>query len=140
MIGLKVGALTLAATLFAAQAFAAGEEGAESPADSPHPGAVALSESKPGQWSYKAFPSLRPLYVNENDSDGKSTCYEGCAMAWPPLAAEQQVADVGHWAVVERDTGELQWAYKGKPVYQRFHDSVTKPRGDGLDGFHLLRP
>ena len=140
MIGHTVGAFTLATTLFVAQLAGLGDESSAAPEDTAHPGAVALSESKPGQWSYKAFPSLLPLYVNENDSDGKSTCYDSCAMAWPPLQAEQQDSDVGHWSVVERDTGDLQWAYKGQPVYRRFHDSVTNPRGDGLDGFHLLKP
>ena len=140
MKGSKIGALTLAVALLAAQATVFGQDGAESPENMAHPGAVALSEAKPGQWSYKAFPSLRPLYVNENDSDGKSTCYDSCAMAWPPLEAGDQDTDVGHWSVVERDNGTLQWAYKGQPVYQRFHDSVTRPRGDGLDGFHLLKP
>ena len=78
--------------------------------------------------------------ANENDGNGKSTCYDSCAAAWPPLQAEVRGDDVGDWSVIERDNGELQWAYKGKPVYMRFHDSVTEPRGDGLDGFHLLKP
>ena len=83
---------------------------------------------------------MRPLYVNENDGDGKSTCYDSCAAAWPPLAAGEEDTDVGNWTVVSREDGTYQWAYKGQPVYQRFHDSVTNPRGDGLDGFHLLEP
>ena len=140
MKGLTVGMFTLVTSVLAAQATALSQDSDDSPGNTAHPGAVALSESKPGQWSYKAFPSLRPLYVSENDSDGKSTCYDSCASAWPPLMAEEQGANVGHWSVIERDTGELQWAYKGQPVYQRFHDSVTEPRGDGLDGFHLLKP
>ncbi|MEQ8207425.1 MAG: hypothetical protein RIA65_14730 [Woeseia sp.] len=131
--------LTLVVSLLSAQAVL-GEEGVESPEVMAHPGAVALSETKPGEWSYKAFPSLRPLYVNENDSDGKSSCDDSCASAWPPLRADEEGAVVGDWKVIERDNGELQWAYKGQPVHQRFHDSVTNPRGDGLDGFHLLKP
>jgi len=137
---LTVGVLTLVTSLMAVQGTALSQENAESPDFKVHPGAVALSESEPGQWSYKAFPSLRPLYVNENDSNGKSTCYDSCASAWPPLAAEVAGDDVGDWSVIRRDDGELQWAYKGKPVYMRFHDSVTEPRGDGLEGFHLLEP
>lgn len=80
MNGLTVGIFTLVTSLFAAQA-ALGEQSAKAPEDIAHPGAVALSESEPGQWSYK-----------------------------------------------------------GQPVHHRFHDSVTNPRGDGLDGFHLLTP
>ena len=139
MKGLTVGIFTLVTSLLAAQAIP-DEKNSESPDEIAHPGAVALSESRPGQWSYKAFPSLRPLYVNENDSDGKSNCYGSCAAAWPPLQADEKGAEVGDWTVIERDTGELQWAYKGQPVHQRFHDSVANPRGDGIDGFHLLEP
>jgi len=130
---------TLLTSFLAAQT-SLDEEGANSPEDTAHPGAVALSESKPGQWTYKAFPSLRPLYVNENDSDGESTCDSSCASAWPPLWAAEEDAEIGNWTVIERDDGALQWAYKGQPVHRRFHDSVTNPRGDGLDGFHLLEP
>lgn len=136
---LTISCLILVAWLLSAPAVF-GEENAESPETMAHPGAVALSEPKPGQWSYKAFPSLRPLYVNENDSDGKSSCYDSCASAWPPLRADEKDVAVGNWTVIERDTGELQWAYKGQPVHQRFHDSVTNPRGDDLEGFHLLEP
>ncbi len=139
MNSLTIGILTLVASLLSAQAVL-GDESAESPEVMAHPGAVALSESKPGHWSYKAFPSLRPLYVNENDSDGKSSCTDSCAAAWPPLKADEKGAEVGNWKVIERETGDLQWAYKGQPVHQRFHDSVTDPRGDGLDGFRLLEP
>lgn len=140
---LTVGVPALAFSLLTAHAVS-GQNSAMSPEEMAHPGAVALSEAEPGQWSYKAFPSLRPLYVNENDGDGASSCYEACALAWPPLLAEgggsEVGSEVGHWTVIERDTGDLQWAYKGQPVHQRFHDSVTNPRGDGLDGFRLLTP
>ena len=64
---LTVGMSTLAVTVLAVQATALSQENSDSPEYTVHPGAVALSESKPGQWSYKAFPSLRPLYINEND-------------------------------------------------------------------------
>lgn len=119
---------------------ALGQADTASPAEMAHPGAVALSEASPGEWTYKAFPSLRPLYVNKNDSGGQSSCDDSCAMAWPPLQATEKGAEVGHWTVIERDTGMLQWVYRGQPVHQRFHDSVTNPRGDGLDGFRLLKP
>jgi predicted lipoprotein with Yx(FWY)xxD motif len=134
-----VGLSALFVSLFAVQS-ALAQAGTDAPQQTAHPGAVALSESSPGQWTYKAFPSLRPLYINENDSDGRSSCTDSCAHAWPPLLADEPGAQVGFWTVIERDSGVLQWAYKGQPVHQRFHDSVTNPRGDGLDGFRLLKP
>lgn len=136
---ITVGLSALFLSLVAAESVLA-QADTDAPEKMAHPGAVALSESSPGQWTYKAFPSLRPLYVNVNDSDGVSSCDDSCAHAWPPLLAEEKGARVGYWTVIERDSGALQWAYKGQPVHQRFHDSVTNPRGDGLDGFRLLKP
>jgi predicted lipoprotein with Yx(FWY)xxD motif len=47
----------------------------------------------------------------------------------------------GDWAVVVRDDGSRQWAYKGKPLYQWVKDQ--KPgdtTGDGFRGvWHVAR-
>ena len=136
---LTVGMSTLAVTVLAVQATALSQENSDSPEYTVYEVRVpwgSLGMSPPGAGQLLAINFI----ANENDGNGKSTCYDSCAAAWPPLQAEVRGDDVGDWSVIERDNGELQWAYKGKPVYMRFHDSVTEPRGDGLDGFHLLKP
>jgi predicted lipoprotein with Yx(FWY)xxD motif len=106
-----------------------------------HPVAVALHEESPGVWRYRAFPSLMPLYVYDRDEPGKSRCYSGCRSAWPPVRAKSDAEPVGDWTIIERDDGIRQWAYKGRPVYVRYHDKVGAPVGDGQDGtWHLLEP
>lgn len=105
-----------------------------------HPGVVALSEPSPGKWVYRSFPALMPLYINDRDPPGKSMCYKSCALAWPPLRADRNAEPVGDWTVIEREDGIRQWAYKGKPVYMRFHDDTANPTGDGVNGMRLLVP
>lgn len=109
------------------------------PAKLEHPGEVALSQES-GTWAYKSFPGQTRLYVSDKDRPGKSTCDAGCASAWPPIVAPANETRVGDWTTIEREGGIKQWAYKGKPVYTRYHD-VTDDLVDGKVGeFRLLKP
>tara|TARA_R110000868_G_scaffold50530_3_gene161401 strand:- start:4145 stop:4558 length:414 start_codon:yes stop_codon:yes gene_type:complete len=110
------------------------------PRHTEHPGIVALSHED-GQWLYRKFPSSVRLYVYEADQPGKSMCNDSCSLAWPPLFVEDDDASpIGDWTVIARDSGRHQWAYKGRPVYMRFHDSVEEPLGDKIKGWSFLRP
>ena len=114
--------------------------GATPPTNLEHPGQVALMESAAG-WYYVHFPTSLRLYVFDLDTDGKSTCNFGCSSAWPPLLAPDDAESIGHWTVLVREDGRKQWAYKDRPVYLRYHDSPSKPTGDGVDGvWHFLEP
>ncbi len=103
-----------------------------------YPGVVALSESAPGEWSYKKFPGLARLYVSDRDTESQSNCYDNCVLAWPPVYASENAEPIGQWTIIERNDGTRQWAYKNQPVYERYHDSPTNPSGDGVDGFSFL--
>jgi len=62
-------------------------------------------------------PDGKPLYTFARDMEpGKSSCNAGCAAAWPPLLADA--------AVITRDDGSKQWAYKGKPLYTFARDAA----------------
>jgi predicted lipoprotein with Yx(FWY)xxD motif len=115
---------------------------AASPHKLEHPGDVALSQADTGEWVYKSFPGLARLYVFDGDGRNASNCSNGCASAWPPLlATAKDVGEhVGDWLVIRRPDGGKQWAYKGHPVYLRFHDLEPEMIGAGIDGFHPLRP
>jgi predicted lipoprotein with Yx(FWY)xxD motif len=107
-----------------------------------HPGDTALSQETSGQWVYKSFPGLAHLYIHEGDGVAVSHCTEGCASAWPPLRATIGKAGekVGDWIIFVRDDGGRQWAYKGHPVYTRFHDLEEDAQALAAEGFHLLTP
>lgn len=120
---------------------ATAQAGPNPPDRTEHPGNVALIQNTEG-YAYVHFPANVRLYVYDRDDRGRSLCDVGCASAWPPLiAAENDPASLGDWSVVMREDGRRQWAYKGKPVYLRFHDSVEAPAGNGIDGvWHYLEP
>ena len=98
----------------------------------PYPGAVALSQSTPGKWVYKAFPTFLPLYIFDGDPAGKSSCDNVCTAIWPIITAKATDKPIGQWSIVKREDGRLQWAYKNKPVYTYFEDSAD-PMGIGKD-------
>jgi predicted lipoprotein with Yx(FWY)xxD motif len=59
------------------------------------------------------------LYTFDRDvaGSGKSVCNDKCATLWPPMMATAADQTSGDWAVITRDNGSKQWAYKGKPLY-----------------------
>jgi predicted lipoprotein with Yx(FWY)xxD motif len=115
--------------------------GAQPPIKEEHPGDVALVEEG-GGFVYKQFPSQLRLYVYDGDQPGKPACVNTCILAWPPLWAHEAAMPMGDWTVFKREDGRVQWAYKGRLAYTRFHDSPSQPQGVGLeDGkWHLLEP
>ncbi len=111
------------------------------PRHTEHPGEVALIQSG-NEFAYKHFPTNLALYYYDKDTPTASACNGECSYAWPPVTAPISAKPLGDWTLVRRTDTRDQWAYKGKPVYVRFHDSVEKPSGEGADGgaWHVLKP
>jgi len=104
-----------------------------------YPANVAMSEEPKGM-VFRHFPTGLRLYVYDKDLPGKSVCNAGCESAWPPLMALSGSKPLGEWTLVTRYDGQKQWAYRGRPVYMRFHDDPNNPVADGLDGlWHVLK-
>jgi predicted lipoprotein with Yx(FWY)xxD motif len=82
------------------------------------------------------------LYTFDKDGGGKSACNGPCAENWPPLKAGATDQGAGDYAVITREDGSKQWAYKGKPLYYWAKD--TRPgdvSGDGVKGvWHTAKP
>jgi predicted lipoprotein with Yx(FWY)xxD motif len=105
----------------------------------PTPETIAIVDEGPQGVAIRHFPSRLRLYTFDRDSPGVSRCTEGCATAWPPVRATLVAKPIGDWTLVERDDHTRQWAYKGRPVYVRFHDQPDAPGGDGVDGlWHII--
>jgi predicted lipoprotein with Yx(FWY)xxD motif len=67
--------------------------------------------------------SGRTLYLFTKDTPGTSTCYDQCAVNWPPLLASDQ-ADLslpdgvpGTLGTTQRSDGTTQLTYNGMPLY-----------------------
>ena len=126
--------------LASAQAADVNSSAAE-PAHTEHPGEVALIQSGT-DFAYKHFPTNLALYTFDKDTAGASNCNGECSYAWPPVTAPLNAKPIGDWTLVRRTDTRDQWAYKGKPVYVRFHDSIERPTGEGAEGglWHVLKP
>ena len=81
------------------------------------------------------------LYTYDNDKMAdKSSCNDRCAMAWPPAMASAAAKKVGDFAVITRDDGSKQWAWKGKPLYTFSKDMKpgdTTGNDVGPNGTHI---
>lgn len=81
------------------------------------------------------------LYTFDNDADGVSSCYDTCAVKWPPLMAAAGASTEGKYTQVTRKDGSRQWAYNGQPLYLWQNDK--KPgdaTGDGVGGvWHVAK-
>jgi predicted lipoprotein with Yx(FWY)xxD motif len=125
-----------------ALAASANAASAKPPVKTEHPANVALLQ-EPNRWIYVQFPTNLRLYVSDRDGPGTSACNVGCDMAWPPLQPSEMdtTKPIGDWSVIKRHDGSKQWAYKGRPVYLRYHDSIEAPTGNGVDGvWRFLEP
>jgi len=89
-------------------------------------------------------PDGMTLYTFDKDAagSGRSVCNGPCATNWPPLMASADAQASGDWAVIARDDGGKQWAYKGKPLYRWIKDQKPGDRtGDGFNNaWRLARP
>jgi predicted lipoprotein with Yx(FWY)xxD motif len=97
---------------------------------------VALAQQAPGKMAGGMMTDSggMTLYTFDKDTGGKSACNGPCAANWPPLTAGGDAKASGDWAIIARDDGSKQWAFKGKPLY---HWSKDKKPGDMTgDGFN----
>jgi predicted lipoprotein with Yx(FWY)xxD motif len=86
----------------------------------------------------------RTLYLFMKDSESHSVCYGGCAASWPPLlvgATEATLDGIGgKLGVAQRNDGNNQVTYEGKPLYYYSSDANpgdTKGQGVGNVWFVL---
>lgn len=81
------------------------------------------------------------LYTFDNDQDGNSACYDGCAIKWPPFVATEGAEVKEGWGMTERKDGSKQWTYKGQPLYTWIGDKAEgDATGDGVGGvWHVAK-
>jgi len=60
----------------------------------------------------------RPLYTNDADPPGRSSCSGDCAKEFPPFAADPHARASGDFTIITRENRARQWAYQGKPLYR----------------------
>lgn len=75
------------------------------------------------------------LYTFRKDTQGESSCYDQCAVNWPPAIAASDAAAEGAYSLVTRKDGAKQWAKDGMPLYYWIKDTKQgDATGDGVNG------
>jgi predicted lipoprotein with Yx(FWY)xxD motif len=78
------------------------------------------------------------LYIFTADSEGESTCYDGCAELWPPIPADTPISsdlDASMFGATTRTDGMEQLTVDGMPLYLYTPDtSPGDVSGQGLNG------
>jgi predicted lipoprotein with Yx(FWY)xxD motif len=86
-------------------------------------------------------PNGRTLYLFEKDKTTKSTCYDACATAWPPLLTSGKPKAAGSTksallGTTKRKDGKMQVTYKGHPLYYFIQDKKAgDTKGQNVDAF-----
>jgi CxxC motif-containing protein (DUF1111 family)/predicted lipoprotein with Yx(FWY)xxD motif len=82
------------------------------------------------------------VYVFDNDpiSGGTSSCYGGCADAWPPvLVTDESPSGVSGLGSITRTDDSVQVTYEGRPLYFYAGDQQPGDRsGDNVAGWHSI--
>ncbi len=82
----------------------------------------------------------RTLYMFARDANGESTCYDACAVNWPPLLTEARPQageglDSTKLGTTKRKDGKLQVTYNGMPLYFWAGDSAPgDTNGQNVNG------
>jgi predicted lipoprotein with Yx(FWY)xxD motif len=91
---------------------------------------------------YLAEPNGSPLYTYNGDTSGISNCTGSCLNTWPAYvdSGDTQSLPNGLGAITRTDNGDVQFTFKGMPLYTFSGDSNGQINGNGENGFSLARP
>ncbi|GAW97197.1 MULTISPECIES: hypothetical protein [Colwellia] len=85
------------------------------------------------------------LYTFDSDTanSGLSTCFDSCAMIWPPLYASSTEQAFGKFTIISRAENSgttYQWLYKGLPLYFYIGDSLVGDTNGDYPLWTIARP
>lgn len=113
--------------------------------------ATVSTATSPKYGTYLVNADGMALYLFEADVQGEqSTCYDGCAAAWPPLLSSSAPmasgkASTNLLGTIERKDGTTQVTYNGWPLYTFVKDTAPgDTNGQDVHGFggewYLISP
>lgn len=93
-----------------------------------------------------AGPNGMTLYIFTSDTNGSSTCNDGCAAAWPPLLGDGSAVIAGDgvsgtFGTTTRDDGSTQVTHNGQPLYYYASDQEAgDATGQDVGGVWFIAP
>ncbi len=101
---------------------------------------VAVADSEFGQILVDGEGMTLYGFIPDQDADGEPTCYDACAVAWPPLLETDEVTvgaglDDSSFDLAERTDGGMQVRIGDLPLYYWASDSAPgDTTGQGVGG------
>ena len=97
------------------------------------------SSSSFGQ--YLIEPSGQALYTYSKDKPGVSNCTGSCLAIWPAYVDNGSSTNLPNpISTIKRNNGQIQFTYKGLPLYTYVNDNNHTASGNGVAGFYLAKP
>ena len=98
--------------------------------------AIEVAESEFGPMLFDS--KGQAIYIFENDSKGKTVCYDDCATAWPPVYTDGKPKAVkgakqSLLGTIKRRDGRRQVTYDGQPLYFYAHEKPGEVRCHNVD-------
>jgi predicted lipoprotein with Yx(FWY)xxD motif len=104
--------------------------------------AVLTTKTSSAVGQYLVDSSGNALYVYSGDSSGVSNCTSSCLANWPAYqdkgATTGLPANVG--TIKRSDNNDVQYTYKGMPLYTFVGDSQGQVTGNGVSNFNVAKP
>jgi len=104
--------------------------------------AVILTKSNSTLGRYLTDGSGNPLYTYASDITNVSNCTGQCLVEWPAYQDKTSATNLpeGVSTFKRTDNGQIQFAYRGMPLYYFVDDHNGQVTGDGKDNFHVAKP
>lgn len=134
-----VGALAAAGLLTLTACGAASGAGAQSASSGGSKTVVSTGHTKLG--TVLVGKGGKTLYLDANDSGGKSNCTGSCAAIWPPVGKASAGSGVkaAMLGTTTRSDGSVQATYHGQPLYYYSGDSKAGDvAGQGVEQFFAI--
>jgi predicted lipoprotein with Yx(FWY)xxD motif len=103
---------------------------------------VVITKTNSNVGNYLADPNGNTLYTIGSGAAGVSSCTGSCLSAWPPYIDKGTTAGLpaNISSITRSDNGDIQYTYKGMPLYYFASDTSGQVTGNGVSGFSVAKP
>ena len=104
--------------------------------------AIILTKSNSTLGSYLTDENGNPLYTYAADTANVSNCTGQCLVEWPAYQDKASTTNLpeGVSTFKRTDNGQIQFTYRGMPLYYFVDDHNGQVTGNGKDNFNIAKP
>jgi predicted lipoprotein with Yx(FWY)xxD motif len=103
---------------------------------------IVLTKSNSSVGQYLTDSSGNTLYTYGADTKGVSNCTGSCLANWPAyqLASSNTNLPANFGSIKRPDNGQMQYTYKGMPLYTFTGDTMGQVTGNDVNNFKVAKP